>query len=386
MTKFSTKRAPEEWSEGFNLKTGEMVVSADYKQVSSSVQFLLLSGGFNKFSVMANIGVDIGKREGVNFMAVKITPNSLSSDLVGPEDEIKIATIKIENVKSPGTKITIFTEFGETLKERIKAISTIKDVDKEFKRRVFLFIRNNKDRVSLGYGPNHPLENIHPEILPRDFQVNKPEDVYSNLGNWMVETHRRTFVNNLEYAFYLDGNMNVVGIIEGDNRSVRYPGSAVGSVKVSCHTHPTIESISFPSTTDISSAASRLDDNGISIIINSNGSPVINNDIQNRVPVMFMQKEEGFYGDAKEYYDSISGRMERFIEEQMEHKENLIHRYREEGTGENILQVLQKGKDKSKKLLDKGIHNQEPWDKLIETAETENVRMRLINGFMRLDT
>jgi hypothetical protein len=89
-----------------------------------------------------------------------------------------------------------------------------------------------------------PTEDIDPVALPRyeddSFDIPLTADTINDFfANWNTEIVSRTNTGEPnEHAYYLDGEGNVIGIIEGTEGEVIYPREYLHHHLVQCHTHP----------------------------------------------------------------------------------------------------------------------------------------------------
>jgi len=225
-------------------------IGADLKPVSMAVEAFFKSDEAPKVSshqVSAKFGFE-GDR--LLRRLFTITQYKDDDDLLDPEmeEENIDSVIRVLCQKDgEGTRITISGEASKGEFDFSGELSTVEGIAESMAD----FIYVNREKVVLGYGPQHPLENIEPTTITEDEIPNSHKEAIETFRPWMNEVLNRSRVTRNEQAFFNDWGNNTVGVVEGKSNTVPFPHTLVGELNFAAHTHPNIKSAPVPSTGDI---------------------------------------------------------------------------------------------------------------------------------------
>lgn len=162
--------------------------------------------------------------------------------------------VKLLNVDD-GTRIELTDELiredNETDQSQLSSEDETEGTEKPIE-----VVKEMPEKVALGYGPTHPLDDIPPRSV--DDLSGVATTVVDKFRPWIAETVRKTHEGKFpgEHGFYVDGAGNVVGVVEGSRQKIKYPPHNTSYTKAKFHTHPKLSSIAAPSEADIYSATS----------------------------------------------------------------------------------------------------------------------------------
>jgi hypothetical protein len=112
----------------------------------------------------------------------------------------------------------------------------------------------SRTRTRPWMGGEYPVDDIKPNSVSKEYNNESyPEEIINDFGAWIQVCLYKTLRDGKEYGFYVEGNNNVVGVIEGKESKISFPGEGYGTIPIKLHTHPRKNSFAFPSVTDLRS-------------------------------------------------------------------------------------------------------------------------------------
>lgn len=221
-------------------------IDAPLQQLWLSTMAYVEDTGFgNAINGTDNFTYDIWEREGKRYLSMEVEIGVINPNVI--EEMVAIELIEGEDVVTMSIETKLISYYTDGVFAQSDPEAAALDTIGGF----IGFIEDNPEKVTLGYGPEHPLEDIEPDSIPRDSPISNPEWATETLRNWMVESIERTRDTGNEHAFYVDNNYNVVGIIEGFAKKVELPSEEDDSELFFFHTHPSLDAPVVPSGNDM---------------------------------------------------------------------------------------------------------------------------------------
>jgi len=342
-----------------------------------------------------------------------------SSGLLGTKDFDEDETIGlfVTTVRESGSGVDITIE--NTLKDPKDLESDIPDFMKErdfdraveIENKILEYIRDNPKKVSLGYGPTHPLDEIEPVSKPPDYDINSTDQAINDFNNWIKEAIKRTEENlamstsHNEHGFYVDSANNTVGIVEGSRKHISYPPRVQSEVLLGMHTHPQLESAAVPSKADILSFMAQ-GKNAYNIIASaSNITWIYNNkerweDAKENIPdsihesqfrpfnsapaVMVKNIDADLIPDVDEYIKQYRIHIQDIIEQQFDHKHRVIVGEMRGAADDDIVEaILDRLEDSEQALKDRMEGDSPVLENLRQGIETYETALQVESKFIK---
>jgi len=243
-------RVEEEIEVDVSPDSKTIFISAGIEPVSMAVESFFKSDEaptVSSHEVSAKFEFDGDRVAGRNF---KIKQYTSDDGLLSPDQEEENLDSVIDVFCVPegtGTKITVS---GEAAYEELRFGKGIDSVD-EIGEALANYISVNREKAALGYGPQHPLDDISPQSLREGDIPTTHDGVVETFSEWIDEMLNRSRHIRKEMALINDWANNSVGIIEGTSGSVGYPHTMIGEMNVAMHTHPKLVSVPLPSESDV---------------------------------------------------------------------------------------------------------------------------------------
>jgi hypothetical protein len=256
MVDFRGRTGPFEVESSVDMENMEAIIDATLNTVRNSIVSTLASNEvevYTNFQTESNIEVDPIEGGGYDIAVVQRYSGTIDEhDNEGDErGRLHISVLPEGGRTKVELQDDVMREDKETENKPIGSAGTTKGITKPLE-----MIRGNPEKVALGYGPPHPLDDIEPTSVDEEIPSMSNTEIVDLFSEWITECIRRTQVAaiNDEHGFYVDGANNVVGVVEGTGSRIHYPAHNMSAVRAKFHTHPKFSSAAIPSAPDINSA------------------------------------------------------------------------------------------------------------------------------------
>lgn len=225
-------------------------IEADLKPISMAVEAFFKSGQIPTVAnheVSARFGFS-GDR--LTKRTFTITQYTTDEGILSPDktEENEAAEVKVVcQQDGNGTQITLSGDTAESTIETHPDIATVGKIGEALAD----YLAINREKASLGYGPQHKLEDIEPTSIIENQIPETGKDAINLFRPWINECLNRSRTTRVEQAFFNDWGNNTVGIVTGDSGSVSFPHTLIGEMNFAAHTHPNIKSVPLASSSDI---------------------------------------------------------------------------------------------------------------------------------------
>lgn len=386
----------EEWILNENEEAGYVVVNAKKQAAANSISSFLKSDVTKKYLTYSeSILIDEKKNEGNIILSLTVEGKQiLGSD---PPEETDWGSVVIQG-KDKKAEIVSLLDFPS--REPIINSDPIMPSSETLKKELFDFIRENQMRVSLGYGPQHPLDNIQPVSGLEDISKRSMKHQMNALRNWIKSAATKTINTGNEYGFYVDARGNVVGMIEGTTRQISYPPMELGRVPFRFHTHPSLKALSFPSKQDIASAITVGGDKPCEMIVNPNYHHMFydRQELLNRrtnpeyyisypfkkAPATHYRLHQDWSDEKRnDYYDKIKPELKAWMGKQILYKRMVIQEHEDE-MHENIYNVKMGDINDAETIIDQVFSDGSAWDYIRNMSRENDVAFEFDWGWFNL--
>ena len=394
MVDFFSSRMPAQMRQyiiSADREGGKLLLQAEPDRIRDAVSYWLDSSKTNRYTIAGDTIESRVAEEGGLFLtsATLYTGGGLlRNDEPETFDDVVVSRVQR---KDAGSLLGVEADFPQSLKEVGFGDSNYNE--EAIVEGILDWVGQNKERVTLGYGPNHPLDNIDPLAVGSNYVPRGDMDIVENFSNWLVTVVENTVASTNEHAFYVDENNNTIGVIGGGRSSVKYPSAKPGETSVSAHTHPTIKSLAFPSETDLKTNAFRCTEESVEMIALANGHSnfiLPQDEVREETPegataeypysevpvVLIRQNEEQDESEIKRYHRAQSGKIRTMLDQQLQHKRQGIDSVESE-LSESAFEFLESQFDKAVFLRDKLIEEGKAVEGLNDVGVEENVKFDL---------
>jgi hypothetical protein len=394
MVEFFSMRRPEQkpvYAVAVDRPENKAVIKARPNLIRNAISYWIDSDepqqyiiGSDSFDARVSDGGDISFAQGV----LEVSSVLVDSSEQGTYPEVILAKAQ---QKDAGSLVGVTANFPDNLKAQ--AFNDEKYNGDKLASDLFEWVLDNKKRVTLGYGPEHPLDDIQPLSVSDDYDPSQDDDIVGNFSNWLRTLVAATAISSNEHAFYVDENNNSIGVIAGGRTSVRYPSALPGETTLSAHTHPTIKSIAFPSSTDLSTNAFRCTDNSVEIIVSANAhtnllydrSPQESNHPEGaaaeypftEAPVVLVKREQALTeGEIEDHHASQSQKIKKMMDQQLDLKKQGIDSVKDQ-LSQAAFSLLESEFDKALIARDKVVDDSKGIEILNEEGKDNSLKYTL---------
>ena len=394
MVDFFSSRMPAQMRQyivSADRKGGKLLLQAEPDRIRDAVSYWLDSTKTSRYTIAGDAMESRVAEKGGLFLT-SATLQAGGGLLSGGDPEIYNDVVEARTQrKDAGSLLGVTADFPETL----KAVGFGDDNYNEeaIVNGILDWVEQNQERVTLGYGPDHPLDDIKPLAVGSNYVPRDDRDVVQNFSEWVRTVVENTAVSSNEHAFYVDENNNVIGVISGGRSSVKYPAAKPGMVSISAHTHPTVKSLAFPSETDLKTNAFRCTEESVEMIALANahtnftfdgkdGSDVAPEGARaeypyTEVPVVLIKQDEAeTTQEVRQHHSDQFDKIKVMLDQQLQHKRRGIDSVEPE-LSEPAFDFLESEFDKAVLLRDKLINEDKAVQGLNDVGEEEGVKFTL---------
>ena len=394
MVKFFSIRRPEQkpvYVVSVDRPGNKAVLDARPELIRNAIAYWIDSDKPNRYLIGGDtMEARVSETGNLHFAqgVLSVTTTLVDERVKGTYPEVVIGKVQ---KKDAGSLVGITVNFPQEVKDA--AFGDKNYNADELASALLEWLLDNQERVTLGYGPEHPLDNIAPLSVSDDYIAKDDRNIVQNFGDWLREIVADTAMTSNEHAFYVDENNNSIGVIAGGRSSVRYPSSMPGATSVSAHTHPTIKSIAFPSETDLKTNAHRASDDAVEMVICANAhtnliyegeremDEVPNNATAEypftEAPVMVVKRERALTeGEIERHHENQADKIRKMLDQQLDLKDQGLNEV-EPQLSEPAFSLLQSEFDKSLILRDKLIDDNKAIEGLNEVGKENSLKYTL---------
>jgi len=374
-----------------NTDDGKLLLQAEPDRIRDSIAYWLESNKALRYTMAGDVlETRVTEKKGLYFLTTSL---SMGGGLVGNDDPTTyedVITAKVQR-KDSGSLLGIEADFPQELQDRSYNDETY--LESLIVKMLLKWVKENQERVTLGYGPDHPLDDINPLAVSDTYNPRQDRNLVDNFSRWLQVITEATAMSSNEHAFYVDGNNNSIGTIAGGRTRVTYPASSPGDVSVSAHTHPTVKSLGFPSETDLNTMAFRCTDNSVSMIVvgNAHSNFVFDRDQDDmdrpematadypftEVPVTLIKQDDADTEyEIQSHHRDQADKIKTILDQQLQHKRRGIDSV-ESQMSEAAFQYLESEFDKAVMLRDKLVEENKAIKSLNEVGIEENKKFTI---------
>lgn len=394
MVKFFSTRIPRQRQEYIineGVGSNKLLLQAEPRLVRNAVAYWIDSDKTLQYTIAGDgMAAEIADED--NLYLASATLEAGGGLLTGsdPETYRDVVTARTQR-KEPATLLGIEADFPDNLKRA--GFGEDNYNEDAIVNGILEWIKRNRKRVTLGYGPDHPLDDINPLAISETYVPRDDRDIVDNFSEWLRVITEDTAMSSNEHAFYVDENNNSIGVISGGRSSVEYPASQPGETSVSAHTHPTLKSLGFPSETDLRTNAFRCTEDSVEMIVvaNSHSNFTLERETGDdespeggvaeypftEVPVAIVKNDEAdTEREVKIHHRDQAGKIKTMLDQQLQHKKRGIEQVKPE-LSQGAIALLESSLDKASILRKKLVKDDKAVQSLNEVGVEENVKFTL---------
>jgi len=346
---------------------GKLLLQAEPDRIRDAVSYWLESSKTSKYIIAGDSMESMVAEKGGLFLT-SATLNA-GGGLVRSDDPKSYSDVVEARVqrKDAGSLLGVEADFPQTLKD--VGFGAKNYSEEAITSDILTWVENNQERVTLGYGPDHPLDDIKPLAVGSSYVPREDRNIVDNFSEWLGTIVKTTAISSNEHAFYVDENNNCIGVISGGRSSVKYPSSKPGETSISAHTHPTIKSLAFPSETDLKTNAFRCTEDSVEMIAlaNAHTNFILSGDATSddrpdgatanypytEVPVVLIKQDKAeTEREVQQHHSNQADKIKVMLDQQLQHKRRGIDSV-EDQLGEAALNFLESQFDKAVMLRDR---------------------------------
>ena len=394
MVKFFSSRMPAQMRQyiiSADREGGKLLLQAEPDRIRDAVSYWLESSKTSKYIIAGDsMETIVADKGGLFFTSATLNAGGGLVRSDDPESYDDVVQARVQR-KDAGSLLGVEADFPQTLKD--VGFGAKNYNEEAITGDILTWVESNQERVTLGYGPDHPLDDIKPLAVGSNYVPRDDRNIVDNFSEWLVTLVENTAASTNEHAFYVDENNNAIGVISGGRSSVRYPSAKPGEVALSAHTHPTIKSLAFPSETDLKTNSFRCTEDSVEMIALANAhtnfilSDEADNDDRpdgatatypfNQTPVVLIKQDEAqTEREVQQHHRDQADKIKVMLDQQLQHKRRGIDSV-EGQLGEAALNFLESQFDKAVLLRDRLIEDNKGVEGLNDVGVEEMTKFTL---------